>query len=404
MIQGKAPPASSNAFPGNRVGSAPSLSQSHQLVSRQRQDTEHQMSHDFGGTLNPEGVATEFALESRIAALGHGALVETDRISRLEFFFRAAAWIMVNQRHMIQASAMLVQHGAAIGSIHHIVKTGDAGSADQGEGNRRTAIVHRGGREQGRDGDATIRGIDMQLVAVPAHFIALRIALGATIAARRHVRQHLRQCLLALALKRRQPGWRTDFSPRRAAPLLSGPCRRGRGFTGGFGVLASGRTFARMDRRAVTTQMADQLTAKVRLDQGFMRPFGQSARGEFGKGARERRFGRDLFAQRKSADAPQGTINRQALNQAPRRVQPENRLGDKGIGQPGAFAGRTSDTAPRRGHEFLNPYPFERMNHPLKFGCQGAHVVAQFRKQFMLNDVPALHDQVAFGSIHGRAL
>ncbi len=105
MIQGKAPPASSNAFPGNRVGSAPSLSQSHQLVSRQRQDTEHQMPHDFGGTLNPEGVATEFALESRIAALGHGALVETDRISRLEFFFRAAAWIMVNQRHMIQASA-----------------------------------------------------------------------------------------------------------------------------------------------------------------------------------------------------------------------------------------------------------------------------------------------------------
>ena len=44
------------------------------------------------------------------------------------------------------------------------------------------------------------------------------------------------------------------------------------------------------------------------------------------------------------------------------------------------------------------------MNHPLKLGRQDTHVVAQFRKQFMLNDVPALHDQVALGSIHGRTL
>ncbi len=94
MIQCKALPASANASPGNQVGSAYSLSQSHQLVSRQGQDAEHQVPHYFGGALNPDVFAAKIVFESRIAALGHGALVETDRIRRLEFFFRAAAWIM----------------------------------------------------------------------------------------------------------------------------------------------------------------------------------------------------------------------------------------------------------------------------------------------------------------------
>ena len=104
MIQCKALPASSNASRGNQVGSAYSLSQSHQLVSRQRQDAEHQVPHDFRVALDPEGLAAEFVLESGIAALGYGALVVANRISRLEFFFRATARIVIDQRNMIQAS------------------------------------------------------------------------------------------------------------------------------------------------------------------------------------------------------------------------------------------------------------------------------------------------------------
>jgi hypothetical protein len=73
------------------------------------------------------------------------------------------------------------------------------------------------------------------------------------------------------------------------------------------------------------------------------------------------------------------------------------------IGQPGAFALR-SDGEPRRGHKFLNSNSFERMNDPLKFRGQGTHVVAQLRKQFMLNDIPALHDQVALGGINRQML
>jgi hypothetical protein len=119
MIQCNVLLASSNASSGNQVGSAHSLSQSHQLVSRQGQDAKHQVSHDLGSAFDPEYIAAEFVFESRIAALGHRALVITDRIRRLEFFFRATARIVINQRNMMQASTVVVQHGAAIGACCH---------------------------------------------------------------------------------------------------------------------------------------------------------------------------------------------------------------------------------------------------------------------------------------------
>ena len=72
--------------------------------------------------------------------------------------------------------------------------------------------------------------------------------------------------------------------------------------------------------------------------------------------------------------------------------------------QLGVFARRPSNRTPRRRHEFLDPHPLERMNNLLQLGCQRPHVVAQYGKQGVLNDVPALHDQRAFGSIRGRAL
>ena len=75
MIRRKALPASANASPGNQVGSAYSLSQSHQLISGQRQHTKHQVSHHLGFTLDHDGVAAELVLEPSISALGGGALV-----------------------------------------------------------------------------------------------------------------------------------------------------------------------------------------------------------------------------------------------------------------------------------------------------------------------------------------
>lgn len=97
------------------------------------------------------GVAAELILEWGIAAFG------TDSISRFKFFFRATR-------------------------------------ADYDR-----STVHDSG-EQGRDGDATIGRVEMQFVAVPTHFVALCMALGAAITLRRNVGHYQGQGRLTFAL------------------------------------------------------------------------------------------------------------------------------------------------------------------------------------------------------------
>jgi hypothetical protein len=91
MISCSGNPASLNASQSNTRVSATlcSLSQSHQLISGQCQDTEHQMSHHFSGPLDHQVLAAELILESGIAALGNGTLVISNHIRRLERLFLA---------------------------------------------------------------------------------------------------------------------------------------------------------------------------------------------------------------------------------------------------------------------------------------------------------------------------
>ena len=174
IIQYEATPASLHASSQKIVG-VTSLVQAHQLVDRQGQNAEHEVRHDLGGTPDAEGVAAELILEPGIAPLGHGALVVADGVGRLEFLLFAATRIVVNQRNMIQAAAVLMQFDAAIGGIHHVVKAGDALGAHQRQGNGSTAIVHRGRRQQCRNRHTTIGCVEMQLVAIPTDFVASRV-------------------------------------------------------------------------------------------------------------------------------------------------------------------------------------------------------------------------------------
>ncbi len=405
MFQREARPASVRASPSEKAGSVFSLSQSHQLIGRQRQDTEHQVPHDLGAALDPDVVSAELILEPRIAALGDGAFVVTDGISRFKRFLFALARIVIDQWDMAQAAAVLMQLEAAIGCIHDVVEIGDALRADQRQGDGCAAVVHRGRGQQRRNRHAAVGGVQVQLVAVPADFVPLGIALGATVAPRGDVREHLRQALLALALEGRNLGGGTDFAApgaaaflrrdrgRRRGGLLGDPGRRGR-------ARAASRSLACFDRGAVAAQVSDQRLPEVFLDERLMHPFGQTPLGKLVECARERRFGGQLAAQRKTTDAPQRAIDRQALDQPHRARQPQHRFGHKGIRQPTALMGRTTRTAPRCRDEFLDTHPFQGVDDPLELRRQRTHLIHQLGQQLVLDHIPALHDQMGSDSIH----
>ena len=203
--------ASTNAYLDKRNGAGRrSSSQADQLNGRERQDAEHQVAHDLGRTLNMNMKGTELILEPAIGTFSDGALVVTDGIRRFEWFLFAAARVVFDERHVFQAAAMFVQILAAVGSVHQIVKIGNAFSADQRNGDGCTAVVHCRPEQRGRH--AAVSRIHVQLVAVPTHLVALGIALRTVIAGGGDFLEHFCQRLLTLAGKGRFLGCRTCFS------------------------------------------------------------------------------------------------------------------------------------------------------------------------------------------------
>lgn len=397
---------------------ARSQQQSHQLIGAQGEDTEHQVAHHLDRPCDTHVAAAELVFESRVAAFGDGALVVAHGIGRLELDLLAAAPVVVDQRDVPQRAAVLVQFQAAIGRVHHIVEVGHARGADQRQRDGRAAVVHRGRREQCSNRHAAVGGVQVQLVAVPAHLVALGVALGAAIAGGGNLRDHLGQGLAALTLDRGFLGGRADFTLAWSPALLLGPdrdsrsvrlcrgCRReqrqlgtARGRLGAR--RAARRAFARFDRRAIAAEVPDQSIPQVGADQCFMHALGQLGGRKLGKGSREGRLGRQLAVQREATDASQRPVDRQPFDQSDRRRQPEHRLGDESIRQPGALDGRTPQPAPGRSDEFLDPHPLQNMDDPFELRCQCPHLDLELRQQFILDHAPALHDQFARGSIHG---
>lgn len=226
MIQREDCPASSNAQ-ALEMRRSLSLSQSHQLIGGQSQDAKHQMAHHFGIAPDPQMFAAELILEPRIAAFGNGALVIANGFRRGEFDLLTPARVVVNQGNMAQTPAVVTYFGTAIGGVHHLIEVGHPLCGDQRQGNRGKAVVHRGERQPRGDGHATVGGVDMQLVTIPADFVPMGIALRAAITPGWDVLEPLRQGLLALMLDGRFLGRLSDFATPGTATLS---CRRHRGF------------------------------------------------------------------------------------------------------------------------------------------------------------------------------
>jgi hypothetical protein len=105
-----------------------------------------------------------------------------------------------------------------------------------------------------------------------------------------------------------------------------GLCRRN--LLGYYG-FAPGRMFACFNGRAVAADMSDQFIPEMGLDEGFMHPLAQPRLRKLVKGAREGGLGRQLLAQRETADAAQRTVYRQALDSPTVVFSPNTALATK---------------------------------------------------------------------------
>jgi len=159
--------------------------------------------------------------------------------------------------------AVAPNHRVVIGAVHDII---EAGHASRRHGRQRyghLAVVYRRSGEDAASRDAAIGDVEMQFVAGPSLRIALGVSLYASGAVLWQIGEHGRETLADLALLgRSHRHW-----------LF--PC---------------------LDRRGVTGNMSHQLILVARRDDCLMQPCRQRARGEFGKGTRERRLARHRLA------------------------------------------------------------------------------------------------------------
>ena len=122
------------------------------------------------------------------------------------FPFSPSARVVVNQGHAPRSLDFFKDHrDAAISSIHQFV----AGIGPPGACVRvrqcESAVMQVRACEHGSDGHATAGGIEVQFVALPTDFVALRVFLCARSTCRTNLCEHLRQRLAALALQRAGP-------------------------------------------------------------------------------------------------------------------------------------------------------------------------------------------------------
>ena len=241
---------------------------------------------------------------------------------------------------------------AAVGGVHESVTVGHPGCA------------HQWGR---------VAGVQMQLVAGPTDLLALGVALRAAITGGGDLLEHLLQALPLLAGQGRFLGRRRRVIALRPTPCATPAWLPERAFPVESSSLSGGIWGAGRSRPGITVpsrlRCPTSSSPRSFLDQGFMRLLGQTQFGNFlESGRRWLRTASACAAENRSCAAGRGR-------------------------SPDARAGRScsSDPAP--------PWPRTRSPTRRARGA-GGQFLRQCRQQFVLNQHPALQDQVVSDSIH----
>ena len=168
--------------------------------------------------------------------------------------------------------------------------------------------------------------------------VALGVLLDPPRAVAGELGRHLRQALAGLAFQAALGRRRLPFL------ALARPAALALGLSWCPG--PAGGALARLNGGTVAGDVADQMVAVVRHDHRLQQP-GPQARGrELGEGTAEGRLARHRARSAPAAKPPQGLVQAQALDQAERVVDVEDRLGEKGARR----APRDRHAAGRAGH------------------------------------------------------
>ena len=191
--------------------------------------------------------------------------------------------------------------------------------------------------------DVAVGRVDVQLVAGPMDAVALGVLLDPPRAVAGELGRHLRQALAGLAFQAALGRRRLPFL------ALARPAALALGLSWCPG--PAGGALARLNGGTVAGDVADQMVAVVRHDHRLQQPGAQARGRELGEGTAEGRLARQRARSAPAAKPPQDLVQAQALDQAERVVNVEDRLGEKGARERRAIGTRPAGPAMHMGQE-----------------------------------------------------
>ena len=185
------------------------------------------------------------------------------------------------------------------------------------------------GAQQGADGHVPVGNVQMQLVADPAFLVTGSLVLGVT------VQKHGSTAIFA-------SNGRSNCSSRRlgGGGWCPSPLGRPSALVAARAPApaAWARASRQLDGRRITAEMPDEFGLRVREDDALMHALREMAAGELLKSPRKGRLRRHLARVRKPAQAAQGGLAAQHVDEGGSRGTLIHALGRKRMHEPEAFA------------------------------------------------------------------
>ena len=324
------------------------------LLGGDHQQAEGQVRGHLDRAAHPDVPSAVLVVQVAVDPLDGRALVVAPRLCRGEFDLFSPARIVVNDGHVPQPCGHLADLFGVVSGVGQVIEVGDASGGHLRQGDGSLAVMQAGGAEDETDGDVAVDHVQMGLVTAPAFDLVMAVFLAAPVANLGQTGQIPLQTALELPLQPRGVRWRGGGIVLAAAAALAAP-GLGRRLRFGLGPLAG------VDGGGVPADVPGELVAIVGFDQRLVNLLRTPVAGKDAEGAREGCLRRDIAERLPAAQAAQRRAVADRVEQVAGRGEVPDGLGDEGLAQGQAVAGRAAVAAPAvdghvvlRGAQFAN--------------------------------------------------
>lgn len=293
-----------------RLGAGSASKSSKDLDGGTRQNTKHEVAHHFECSANSDVVSTEVVFELGVDAFGGGTLFETLSLGRIERDFFLTSGVGVNDGNMSKAGDEITDLDGVIGGIGKFVENGvQALRAHLSQRNGDLGIMNRSGSEDGADGNISINYIQMKFASAPSVFEAFGIFLTPMVASIGQVDDVFFQGTVGLEIEAFWSGGWNDFSLLGTTPFAFGLF--------GSGVLRFGSGFfPDFNGGGISTEVKVDLRSEIGFDQDLMDTLWEMEECKISESPAESGFGGDLTGEIPSADATEGMVAFEKIDQS----------------------------------------------------------------------------------------